>query len=68
VSLSIMIFWIGIYPAPFLNMMNGSVEAIVQRLERGAVVAEEGRSTFDVRRSASDHQPRTSNLKPRTGI
>lgn len=39
-SLSIMIFWIGIYPAPFLNMMNGSVEAIVQRLERGAVVAD----------------------------
>src|SRR6476469_581025 len=39
-SLTIMIFWIGIYPAPFLNMMNGSVQAIVDRLDRGAVVAE----------------------------
>ena len=39
VSLSFMIFWIGIYPALFLNMMNGSVEAIVQRLDRGATVA-----------------------------
>ena len=39
-SLSIMIFWIGIYPAPFLDMMNGSVEALVQRLARGALVAD----------------------------
>jgi NADH-quinone oxidoreductase subunit M len=61
-SLSIMIFWIGIYPAPFLNMMNGSVAAIVERLERGALVAEEGRSTFDVRRSGSE----ASNLELRT--
>ncbi len=36
-SLSIMIFWIGLYPAPFLNMMNGSVQALVERLEKGAV-------------------------------
>jgi NADH-quinone oxidoreductase subunit M len=67
-SLSIMIFWIGIYPAPFLDMMNGSVAAIVERLERGAVVAEERGSTFDVRRSDVHDQPRTSNLEPRTGI
>ena len=39
VSLSIMIFWIGLYPAPFLEMMNGSVQALVERLERGAMVA-----------------------------
>ena len=30
-SLSIMIFWIGLYPAPFLRMMNGSVQALVDR-------------------------------------
>ena len=32
-SLSVMILWIGIYPAPFLSMMNGSVQALVDRLE-----------------------------------
>jgi NADH-quinone oxidoreductase subunit M len=39
ISLAIMIFWIGLYPAPFLDMMNGSIAALVQRLERGATVA-----------------------------
>jgi NADH-quinone oxidoreductase subunit M len=39
VSLAVMIFWIGLYPAPFFDMMNGSIEALVQRLARGAVVA-----------------------------
>jgi len=34
-----MIFWIGLYPAPFLRMMNGSVQALVQRLEHGATAA-----------------------------
>ena len=38
-SLSIMILWIGLYPAPFLRMMNGSVQAIVDRLDRGTVAA-----------------------------
>ncbi|WP_447978943.1 complex I subunit 4 family protein [Candidatus Nitrospira bockiana] len=38
-SLAAMIFWIGIYPAPFLNMMNGSVQAVVDRVQRGATVA-----------------------------
>lgn len=37
VSLSVMIFWIGLYPSPFLKMMNGSVQALVERLDRGAV-------------------------------
>ncbi len=37
VSLSIMIFWIGLYPSPFLRMMNGSVQALVERLDRGAL-------------------------------
>jgi NADH-quinone oxidoreductase subunit M len=36
VALSIMIFWIGLYPAPFLNRINGSVQALTERLERGS--------------------------------
>lgn len=38
-SLSIMILWIGLYPAPFLKMMNGSVQALVDRLDRGTVAS-----------------------------
>lgn len=45
VSLSVMIFWIGLYPAPFLRIMNGSVQALVERLEHGS-------SKFEVRGSA----------------
>jgi NADH-quinone oxidoreductase subunit M len=37
VSLTIMIIWIGLYPSPFLRMMNGSVQALVDRLDRGTV-------------------------------
>lgn len=37
ISLSVMIFWIGLYPSPFLKMMNGSVQALVERLDRGAM-------------------------------
>jgi NADH-quinone oxidoreductase subunit M len=36
-SLSIMILWIGLYPAPFLRMMNGSVQALVDRLTHNQV-------------------------------
>ncbi len=36
-SLSIMILWIGLYPAPFLRMMNGSVQALVDRLDHNRV-------------------------------
>jgi NADH-quinone oxidoreductase subunit M len=39
VALSIMILWIGLYPAPFLRMMNGSVQALVDRLDHGTVAA-----------------------------
>src|SRR5437773_1149631 len=39
VSLCVMIFWIGLYPAPFLRIMNGSIQALVERLDRGTVVA-----------------------------
>lgn len=37
VSLSVMILWIGLYPSPFLKIMNGSVQALVDRLHHGAV-------------------------------
>lgn len=37
VSLSVMILWIGLYPAPFLRIMNGSVQALVDRLDHGTV-------------------------------
>jgi len=39
VALSVMILWIGLYPSPFLRMMNGSVQALVDRLERGTVAS-----------------------------
>jgi len=39
VALCVMIFWIGLYPAPFLNMMNPSIQAVVDRLERKPAVA-----------------------------
>jgi NADH-quinone oxidoreductase subunit M len=38
-SLSVMILWIGLYPAPFLRMMNGSVHALVDRIDHGRVAA-----------------------------
>ncbi|WP_455379574.1 complex I subunit 4 family protein, partial [Petrachloros mirabilis] len=38
-SLSVMILWIGLYPSPFLHMMNGSVQALVDRLDRGTVAS-----------------------------
>jgi NADH-quinone oxidoreductase subunit M len=41
-SLSIMILWIGLYPAPFLSMMNGSVQALVDRLDRGSATLATG--------------------------
>jgi NADH-quinone oxidoreductase subunit M len=39
VALSVMILWIGLYPAPFLSMMNGSVQALVDRIDHGTVAA-----------------------------
>lgn len=52
-SLTVVIFWIGIYPAPFLNRMNESVQAIVNRLDRGAVTVE-GETVKGFRRTAGD--------------
>ncbi|HEY7129811.1 MAG TPA: NADH-quinone oxidoreductase subunit M [Nitrospira sp.] len=42
-SLSVMILWIGLYPAPFLRMMNASVQALVDRVDHGKVAVFEGR-------------------------
>jgi hypothetical protein len=36
-----MILWIGLYPAPFLRMMNGSVQALVDRLDHGTLAGAE---------------------------
>jgi NADH-quinone oxidoreductase subunit M len=47
-SLSVMILWIGLYPAPFLRMMNGSVQALVDRLDRGTVAAIESKQPVRV--------------------
>jgi NADH-quinone oxidoreductase subunit M len=56
-SLSIMILWIGLYPAPFLRMMNGSVQALVDRIDHGtvAVLKERVREMSDTR--PADHEP-----------
>lgn len=40
-ALSAMIFWIGIYPSPFLRMMNGSVQALVDRVSPGTTMAQQ---------------------------
>jgi NADH-quinone oxidoreductase subunit M len=47
-SLSVMILWIGLYPAPFLRMMNGSVQALIDRLDRGTVASVEKAPTAGV--------------------
>lgn len=57
VSLSVMIFWIGLYPSPFLRMMNGSVQALVERLERGVMAAGEP-SAVGVQPSAKKAEPK----------
>jgi len=38
VALTVMVLWIGLYPAPFLNMINGSVQALVDRVQQGSVM------------------------------
>lgn len=39
VSLSVMILWIGLYPSPFLRIMNGSVQALVDRVQQETAVS-----------------------------
>lgn len=56
-SLSVMILWIGLYPAPFLRMMNGSVQALVDRIDHGTV-AGRGEDGSDKRhRPGTDRTP-----------
>lgn len=56
-SLSVMILWIGLYPAPFLRMMNGSVQALVDRIDHGTV-AGRGEDGGDKRhRPGTDRTP-----------
>lgn len=43
-SLSVMILWIGLYPSPFLRIMNGSVQALVDRVSQETKVSLEGTS------------------------
>ena len=47
-ALGVMILWIGLYPAPFLKMMNGSVQALVDRLDRGTVASNEPKQPVQV--------------------
>ncbi len=55
VSLCVMIFWIGLYPSPFLRIMNGSVQAVVDRLSRGSVASVMRDRTL--LSHAGDHEP-----------
>ncbi len=45
VSLSIMIVWIGLFPSPFLRIMDGSVQALVDRLHHSSIAALEAGPT-----------------------
>lgn len=53
IALSIMIFWIGLYPSPFLRMINGSVEAVIERLDHGTM-AEQSHDHAMVTRVSQD--------------
>ncbi len=41
-ALTVMILWVGIYPAPFLKMMEGSIQYVTTRFEPGKVAGEGG--------------------------
>ena len=64
VALCVMIIWIGLYPAPFLRMMNGSVQAVADRLALGSAASVERDRTLlshvmngDPRRRSSEDGP-----------
>jgi NADH-quinone oxidoreductase subunit M len=46
IALCIMIFWIGLYPSPFLRMINGSVQAVIDRLDHGTVAMNSDEHAF----------------------
>lgn len=56
-SLSAMILWIGLYPAPFLRMMNGSVQALVDRIDHGTLAGREEGGHDERRTPATDKKP-----------
>src|SRR6478752_3066495 len=56
-SLSVMILWIGLYPAPFLRMMNASVQALVDRVDHGKVAVFEGRGREVKENRPTDRDP-----------
>ena len=71
VSLCVMIFWIGLYPSPFLRMMNGSIQALESRLlDRGTEAKAIGES--GVRREmlgdAGRNSPHSSLLTPHAKV
>jgi NADH-quinone oxidoreductase subunit M len=57
-SLSFMILWIGLYPSPFLRMMNGSVQALVDRLDRGTVASLELENRWIAGKGQEGHEHR----------
>ncbi len=56
VALCVMIVWIGLYPSPFLHMMNGSVRAVADRLDRGSGNALREADLSPVKYEARDEQ------------
>src|SRR5581483_11981968 len=64
VSLCVMILWIGLYPSPFLRMINGSIQALVDRLERGATAGQplgvRGEALGEAERSSRTASPHAS--------
>jgi NADH-quinone oxidoreductase subunit M len=39
VPLIVLIFWIGLYPAPFFNLMSASVNRLVETVQLAALAA-----------------------------
>lgn len=39
-ALTVMILWVGIYPSPFLKMMEGSIQYVTSRTQSGMVSGE----------------------------
>ena len=65
VSLCVMIFWIGLYPSPFLRMVNGSLQAVVERLDRGSLASIEQDRTL-LSHAVTIHNPQSAIHNPVT--
>jgi NADH-quinone oxidoreductase subunit M len=53
VPLVIFIFWIGIYPKPFLKIMEPSVAYLVEKVNSSKVQSEQARATFTKQKEAA---------------